>query len=936
MTHRALAGKFRVVRRRLLLTGGTTGLLWALVAVIAMLVTGAWLDLLWEFSPAWRIATLAAAGTAGILLVGLWIATTIFATGSPRVARRLDAAGDTGGDVLTGLELDESVHREGATPQASRLSAGLARMAVDRAADVALAVPNARAVPIRAIGRSAAVLTVAAAIVGLLFVFLPDLAQTQWDRFFHPRADVPPFSNIEFFVEPGDTEARYGSSVDVTVRVAGDAVEQLELVVEDVDGGTEVLPMFPESGDRWRAVLARVTVSSKYHARAHRARSQRYAIEVITVPVIEEVHFEVIPPDYAPQTAYSGPLPRDGIVGLVNSTVRVRAKSNRPLSAGRLTVTDHQRAIEIAMDEVGGAENREVSGSFTITGDGKFTLGLIDVAGEESLENFTGTITMLRDQRPFIRLLEPPPVSLATPVATVPVELEAEDDYGISRVELYRSLNDSRPLPMSVRLGTETLRKVREKVYLPLWQYGLRPGDTIKLFGRVVDNDPNVPGGKGAESTIVIVRIISEEDFAQMLRKRESFKAVLSKFTAAQRRMADLAEEVDGLRKKLDDLPDDAPLPAELKRQTERLLQRLRKESEAIRKSAELELPYDIDKNLREKLEALADKLDAGARRLESLTGGQVPLTKELAEELAKELERLAGELDANRKKLKKEANEPLEHLDLIYPLLADQQRFVRLVQRQKDLAERSAALKGHDGEDDPAIKARMRDLEDEQQRIRDDLAVLLDDIDSHIERVPDLPEFDQLVTSARDFVTAVRASGATEAMLDAEGALAEFAGTRAHEKATEAARILDSFLSKCKGMGDAAGGCLKFSPSLSQCLGNTIEQLLAEMQAGGGMGGMGSGMGGASSRQNSMNNVGLYGGMPGVDDSPGAASGRGDQQASESGSSSSGGQSGDDASASQMVTPGAAGVGQATVPRRYRQRAAKYLQRVIDEVQRR
>ena len=63
------------------------------------------------------------------------------------------------------------------------------------------------------------------------------------------------------------------------------------------------------------------------------------------------------------------------------------------------------------------------------------------------------------------------------------------------------------------------------------------------------------------------------------------------------------------------------------------------------------------------------------------------------------------------------------------------------LAQWQQDLAERLASLKGRDGEDNPALKARMRDLEQEQRQIRDALAKLLDDIQEHSEKLPDKPE---------------------------------------------------------------------------------------------------------------------------------------------------------------------------------------------------
>ena len=57
-------------------------------------------------------------------------------------------------------------------------------------------------------------------------------------------------------------------------------------------------------------------------------------------------------------------------------------------------------------------------------------------------------------------------------------------------------------------------------VQLPLSEYGLSPGDVVKLFARVADNDP--AGPKGSESPVVTVKIISEEQMQQMLLAREA------------------------------------------------------------------------------------------------------------------------------------------------------------------------------------------------------------------------------------------------------------------------------------------------------------------------------------------------------------------------------------------------------------------------------
>ena len=188
----------------------------------------------------------------------------------------------------------------------------------------------------------------------------------------------------------------------------------------------------------------------------------------------------------------------------------------------------------------------EATGEFSIAGDGRFECRVIDEAGRASTESFTGNIVLLADQRPFIRITQPERMSLATPNAMLPVVLSAEDDCGISRLQLYRSLNDSRPLPADLPLPPRQPCRVDEKSILPLAQYGLEPGDIIKLFGRVEDNDP--AGAKGAESQVAVVRIISQEEFDRLVRTREGIEALFSKYYAARRRMEGLAAKVDKVR----------------------------------------------------------------------------------------------------------------------------------------------------------------------------------------------------------------------------------------------------------------------------------------------------------------------------------------------------------------------------------------------------
>jgi hypothetical protein len=922
----ATAGLQSSVRRtseRLLAVQGTTALCWAALTALLVVLAAVWLDLLWEFSSAGRVAALFLGALAAMALIVVLLRRLMHDTTRAAVARRLDAAAGGRGEILSGWELATGQCAT-AHGDAAPLTLGLAQLAVDQATQSARLVAPAKAVPWRPLKIAALSLVGLTLVVALLALCMPSLARTQFRRFANPFGDTPPFSHIDFAIEPGNTDVVYGRGLEIHATLSGAPVERVELVVGE-GANAETLPMFPESGGKWRASLARITDPAPYFVRADRARSHKYNIGVLTTPTLESVRFRITPPAYTRDAVYDGPMPKTGILALAGAKVHVTAKSNRPLKAGMVELESGKNTTSVALRPVTD-KNDEVAGEFVVATGGKFSVQVTDVAGQTSQDPFIGSITLLEDQRPFVRILEPKAQSLATPTAAVPVTLAAEDDYGVLRLEFFRSLNDSRPLPTEVTVAAPPPRRLHEQVYLPLGQYGLQPGDVIKLFARVEDNDP--AGGKGSESSVVTIRIIAQEEFEKMLRMRQGLEVLLSKYQQAQRRMEGLAEKMVQIKKKLAELPPDSPAAEEQRRQLQRLTKEMKQEAAAIEESAKHLLPYDIDDKLKSKLDELSKALQAAASDLEELEARPSLSNKEAMEAL----EKLAKALGDKRQQFDKEASEPLAHLAAAFPLMEDQARFVALTAQQVDLAERLATLKGKDNADDPALKARIRDLEQEQRRNREELSDLLDDIEQHATALPEEPAFEKLRSTALKFAVDVRASGASEMMSEAEVALSEFGGTRGHQKATEAAETLKKFLSQCEGVGEAGEGCLAFSPSLSSCLGDTVAQLLAEAGLGNGNGpGQGSGNG-YSARSNSLKNVGLYGGLPGMD----ALSSNGNGQSRQSANSKNRFNSGEDHDDPALVeatnVSGATGGGQGSTPARYRQRVGKYLQRIAEE----
>jgi hypothetical protein len=911
--------RLAALRFRMLLLGLLCGIGWAIVGGVLLFCAGIWLDLLWELSPGLRVAANIVAVVAAI---GLLIATVLVwkSRGADRaLARRLDRAGGTGGQILSGYDLERASFPDYYSPHTE----GMAAIAAQRAADVAARIPAAQAVPAKAIRPAVFAALSLIVAVGLLAVLLPRLVQTEWLRFADPYGDHPPYSRILFNVSPGDVKVRYGSGLDVQVTTSDDLVERVELVL--VEGESEeVLPMFPEAGGAWRATLTRVLEPTKYFVRASGSRSHRFGIDVITLPSLEEVRFQVTPPAYTRLPTYDGPLPQGGLAGLPGAKVQVKVKSNRPLRSGTLVFTHGKTETKLELTPVSPKANT-VQGNFEITTAGKFSLRVTDIAGEDSQDQFAGTVTLLNDDRPFVRIRQPAPVSLATPEATLPILMAGEDDYGISQLQLYRSLNESRATPLGVEVPKPAITRFDADEGLPLSAYGLSPGDVIKLFARIEDNDPAL--AKGSESPLVEVRIISQEEYEQMLRRKEGLQVLLSKYQQAQRRLETLAAELEeqkkGLQKKSKESASE-----EQKEELKKLTKRLKREAAEIRSAAKHLLPFDLDENMVEHLEKLAKDLEDEAQALE-----EQDLEKLTEGDLADLMEQLQKRLAKKQEEQAKEVAEPMEHLERIYPIIEDQSRFVQIYHRQVELAERLASLKGKDGADDPLLKGRMRDLELEQRQIREDLDTLLVDIQNHAELLPEDERLDDLRATALKFVDDVRASEAEEQMQAAENGLVEFSGDQAAKSAQDAAETLAKFLSQCEQTAGAGQACLKFSPGLQQALGDTIAQLLGEagLPKPGDGPGAGSG-GGFSSRRNSLRNVGLYGQMPGMEQNAGNQSGK------QSPAAAGGTYSGNAASHENAELVGARGVleaagsGNVPVPVRYRTRVGAYFERIVDE----
>jgi hypothetical protein len=925
------------------------------------------LDAFTETTPQVRVASAAVAALAALAGLTGSIARSVARAGDRALAARLDAATASGGLVSTGVDLMPATRAGAPRAQAAHLRAapcdagaglmthGLSELAVHLAADTAARAPAGRVSPaapaLRPIG-AAVLLAAGFAAVAWLW---PDAVGMQVLRLLDPHGDHPPHSPTRFAVFPGVTRVMYGDTLDVTVRCDGLLPERMDLVVCDSLGQpVDRAPMFREDDHVWRAQVHDVHEPMAYFVRTPRGRSRRFTVDVIRVPRIDGVWFRITPPAYTGERACEGPVPKGGIAGLRGTRVEVRVTSNRPLSHGDVFLSPATKGpapapagarVRLAPVQGGAAE---VRGEFRIEGARALALAVVDVDGIASRDVFRTAVQVLEDARPIVRLLAPQPMSVAVPDALVPVAIEVEDDYGVAGLWLYRSLNGSRDLaaalPLPARPGGP-VRHARPVVPLDLAPHGLLPGDVISLFARAVDGRPEGPGG--AETSIVELMIVSPDEFARIARAQRTLETIEADYRQGERVLENLAESLAALARSLRDAVEkrDAARArgsiAEIGRIARSLDAAIRDMERTLGSPAEL----DLERALRIHLAAARDRLSELRQALDTAGRSADPASA------LGELDRVVESLGRLRDEFRAQVGRPLDLLAAVYPLMEDGAMFTALLAAQKDIARRTRpegaaaappappgidGLRTDDASDEPDARVRMRDLADEQRRIRDRLLALIEDIREHAARLPDEERFARLRSSAEKFA-GVLARGPIPGLMDqAAGALARHDLAAAGRLAATAAEEMEKLLASCSQLQGDGQASLGFLPSLCGTLQDAVRALLERRGLGRGAGhGWGSGRGGYS-MFDPRRAIGLYG--HGRD--PGALDrAMRDRSSGSSGRPGSRGRGGaaaearlEDAGDVPVEEARSGGVPVRELPAAYRERIRAYMERLVEE----
>ena len=271
--------------------------------------------------------------------------------------------------------------------------------------------------------------TAAAAVVlaiALAFAWSPAWRAVQTARLYI----APP--TLAVVVTPGHVRIARGTPLRITARLDGlpdgATPDVPALIVAAADAVPQ--PMRRE-GAGYVADWPSVEADFRYRVVAGALTSPEYQVSAIDAARVTRIDLEYAFP------AFTKMAPRheeDGgdIFGPAGTTVTIRVHTDKPVRRGAIAL-EGGAALPLKAE---GQEATTLVAGLTIAQDGAYRIGLEDVDGLSSPEGTQYFVRVLDDRPPDVRIMRPAGDRQVTKLEEVVVEARADDDHGISSLEL--------------------------------------------------------------------------------------------------------------------------------------------------------------------------------------------------------------------------------------------------------------------------------------------------------------------------------------------------------------------------------------------------------------------------------------------------------------------------------------------------------------------
>jgi hypothetical protein len=464
------------------------------------------------------------------------------------------------------------------------------------------------------------------------WVVLSDRLTTAIARVFHPWADIPPASGVEYTVEPGNATVLRGDEIAFAAHVTKGNPASLQLEIFPEGGRAPLRYDLRHRHDNlWTFSLRGFETSFDYRVMGGGTWTRPFHITMVDRPRLASLQATLHYPKYfgpteprpnPPQVAdVSGPEQSEVevAVGVEGDVVRGEIRLFQLSSAGKLVQTE-----ALPMQAAG---KSAWSGRFPLLRDGFYRVHLENQLKAANQTMKEGKLTAIVDRPPQILLEQPTgDLTLAAP-QQVPMVASVYDDFALDEVRIVARKGDNgEPRTTTLKKYTGLVRNDTATLTVDLASYELKPGEHLRYCLEARDRK-----GQTARSVERLIRISADKHAAERQEDRfekkqgslqEKLRKLITQQEKLNQKMAELAAKYAPLEEKVRQAkaalppPPAAPPSPQVKKQQA-------KEPE-------------IDPETRGRLEQLRHEL-AGAANTETQNSAA-------AQQLAAELARLVAE----------------------------------------------------------------------------------------------------------------------------------------------------------------------------------------------------------------------------------------------------------------------------------------------------
>jgi len=499
------------------------------------------------------------------------------------------------------------------------------------------------------------------------------------NRIFHPSEDIPPYSKYQFIIAPKTPSVIYGGTIELSSEITGAPIQDtvlLRIKQGDIINSTAC---FKDGEKRYVQRIEKLTSPVEFCFAIGRYRSKWHKVELLMLPRISLAQIDITPPAYThiPQKHFV--LGRSSLNLLKGSEVSLTVTSNRPLSSGDMVIIDTNRNRELVKAEKIGMNSLKFN--WHATGKAELSVKIRDIRGTEAEKPLNFKQLIIKDKLPEVVLTEPDSFFLATPDAKFKVKGSANDDFGLKRVDFVRNIIGYRD--RMKHLGPDLVSKNYEfSQEFDFATLGVQPGEVIEIYAEASDFNPSLMGV--AASDMIKIKIISKEEYAEILRTRTKVETVFRRYSAMQ-------EAFKSLKKNLQNFQDKLKKGNLSDNEKEQILKKLKKansKANALLAKLAKDFPiYEMEKEQKKVFRELYNQTINNESLLETMNASDTNKS------LASKTEKMLAAFKKHEKKLKK-MNKNMQELRALVNLMQTAGRYAAMLQEQEIIVRRLTRFK--------------------------------------------------------------------------------------------------------------------------------------------------------------------------------------------------------------------------------------------------